>query len=409
VLPLSHIGFRAYFLAAVPLVQALWAQRVTLGWLAWEASGSAAFVGLVAALSLMPMLVSGPVFGVLVDRADIRRAIRTTSATMAALLALAAMLAGGPGLGQGALVALALAIGVVSSAHHPVRMSLAPRLVPLALVDDVVALTALNFNLARLVAPMLAGAALATIGPVATLWISASLYVPMLVAVRWMDPRPLPSGAGEGSIRAGLAEAARFIRDTATARRALALTAVMAVLLRGYLELLPVMAEGVHGRGPEGLGLLTASAGGGALIAAIAKTAGLTRARGDAPVAVGLVLLAGVLSLVPLGLSTGWFAALAWTAALGFVSTYCGVTLQAVVQQTLPDDLRGRVMSLWVVVGIGAVAVGSGLLGWVASLIGLPATLFAAGALGGVGTALLVLPVRPGRPTSAVGREGRQP
>ncbi|WP_167766817.1 MFS transporter [Jannaschia formosa] len=397
---LSHPGFRAYFFAAVPLVQALWAQRVTLGWLAWEVSGSAAFVGLVAALSLAPMLISGPIFGVLVDRADIRRAIRTTSGAMAALMALAALLAGGPGLGQAMLVALALAIGLVSSAHHPVRMSLAPRLVPAAEVQNVVALTALNFNLARLVAPMLAGLALASVGPVATLWAASALYLPMLVAVRWMDPRPLPvSASGHGSIRQGLADAARYIWVTPVTRQAILLTGAMAVLVRGYLELLPVMAEGVHGRGAEGLGLLTAAAGAGALVAAFAKAMGQGQVRDGVPTLLRVLLVAGVLGLVGLGLARSWWVVLGWTALAGFTSTFCGVTLQAMVQMELPDGLRGRVMSLWVVVGIGAVALGSGVLGGIAGLVGLPATLIGAGGIGGIATALMVLPSRTGRPT----------
>ncbi|PWJ13274.1 MFS transporter [Jannaschia seohaensis] len=395
----SHPGFRAYFLAAVPLVQALWAQRVTLGWLAWEASGSAAFVGLVAALTLAPMLISGPVFGVLVDRTDIRRAIRTTSGAMAMLMVVAALLAGGPGLSQAMLVTLALAIGVVSSAHHPVRMSLAPRLVPVGEVQSVVALTALNFNLARLVAPALAGLALASVGPVATLWAAAALYVPMLVAVRWMAPRPLPVTGTRGSIREGLRDAARFIWVTPVARQAIVLTAVMAVLVRGYLELLPVMAEGIHGRGAEGLGLLTASAGAGALLAALAKTAGHGQVRDGVPGLMRVILVIGVLGLAPLGLVEAWWAAMVWTALAGFSSTFCGVTLQAMVQMELPDDLRGRVMSLWVVVGIGAVALGSGGLGWLAGLFGLPAVLVGAGLAGGAVTAAMVLPSRSGRPT----------
>ena len=405
---LAYPGFRAYFLAAIPLVHALWAQRVTMGWLAWEASGSAGFVGLVAATGLMPMLVSGPIFGVLVDRADIRRAIALTTGSLATLMTVAALLAGGPGLGQGALLVLALAVGIVTSAHHPVRMSLGPRLVPRDAVDGVVALTALNFNTARMVAPMLAGLALATVGPVATLWASALLFLPMLGAVRWMHPRALPPPPEvPESIAVQIAQGARYVWVTPVARRAMVLTAVMAVLLRGYLELLPVMAEGVHDRGPEGLGLLTAAAGGGALVAALGKAAGWARTRDGEPAALALILLAGVAALVPLGLSQGWPAALGWTAVLGFVSTYCGVTLQAMVQQVLPDDLRGRVMSLWVVVGIGAVALGSGLLGLAAGLVGLPTTLAAAGALGTVGTGALILASRDARARRRAAVDGR--
>ncbi len=389
---LSHIGFRAYFLAAVPLVQALWAQRVTLGWLAWDVSGSAPFVGLIAALGLLPMIVSGPVFGVLVDRADIRQALMVTSGSMAVLLALAALIAGGPGLGPWGLAILALAVGVVTSAHHPVRMSLGPRLVPKAEVTNVVALSALNFNLARLVAPVLTGLAIATIGPVATLWLSAALYLPMLVAVHWMDPRALPAGAGQGSVVSGIAQGIRYLAASDIARQALLMTAAMAILVRGYLELLPVMAEGVHARGAEGLGLLTAAAGAGALVAAIAKTAGM--GQGGIPPVTRWVLVGGLVALAALGLSTHWWAALFWTGALGFASTFCGVSFQAAVQETLPDDLRGRVMSLWVVVGIGAVAIGSGGLGWLAGFFGLPTTLAWCGGVGAGVMAMLVLPSR---------------
>ncbi|MEM7491467.1 MAG: MFS transporter, partial [Pseudomonadota bacterium] len=275
---LAHPGFRAYFVAAIPLTQALWAQRVTLGWLAWEASGSAAFVGLVAALGLVPLIFAGPVFGVIVDRVDIRRALMTTTGTMALLLAVGALAAGGPGLGEAGLIALALAIGLVTAGHGPVRLSLGPRLVPPADVPNVVALSALNFNLARMVAPVLAGLALATIGPVATLWASAAFYLPMLLAVRFMAPRALPDGSGGGTIRAGIADAVRYVAATSVARKAMVLTFVMALLIRGYLEILPVMAEGVHGRGADGLGYLTAASGGGALLAALAKAAGAGQA-----------------------------------------------------------------------------------------------------------------------------------
>lgn len=385
---LSHGGFRAYFFAAVPLVQALWAQRVTLGWLAWEMSGSAAFVGMIAALGLLPMIVSGPIFGVLVDRADIRRALMMSSGSMSALLVLAAVLAGLDGLGRESLAVIALMIGIVTSAHHPIRLSLGPRLVPRADVPSVVALSALNFNLARLIAPVLTGVALATVGAVTTLWVSAALYLPMLVAVRWMDPRVLPYSAAPGGILDGVKEAFHYILRTPTARRAIILIAATSILMRGYLELLPVMAEGVHDRGPEGLGWLTASAGAGALVAALAKSTG--RGAGVTGAVRGVLIL-GVLTLIPLGMAQAWWAALIWTSVLGFAATYCGVTLQAAMQQDLPDDLRGRVMSLWVVVGIGAVAVGSGTLGFLAGMFGMPATLMAGGGVGGCATALLVL------------------
>ncbi|MEM7709307.1 MAG: MFS transporter [Pseudomonadota bacterium] len=389
---LSSPGFRAYFFAAIPQTQALWAQRVTVGWLAWDVSGSAAFVGLVAALGLLPIVFAGPIFGVLVDRADIRRALRRATGCMAVLLSLGAILVGGPGLDRVGLAIFAVGVGFIDAAYHPVRLSIAPRLVPQADVPNVVALSALNVNLARMIAPVLAGLTLASVGATATLWLSATLYLPMLWAIRFMDPRPLPAGGGTGSIRAGIAQAARYVAVTPVARQALILTSVMAVLVRGYLELLPVMAEGVHSRGAEGLGYLTAAAGGGALLAALAKAAGVGQE--GIHLVTRSILVAGMLALLGLGLSEGWPMALGWTGVLGFVSTFVGVGLQAAVQEALPDDLRGRVMSLWVVVAIGAVAVGSGAMGLAAGSFGLPAILAVSGAVGALAATLLILPER---------------
>lgn len=393
---LSHPGFRIYFFAAIPLVQALWAQRVTLGWLAWETTHSPAFVGSIAALGLAPMIVAGPVFGVLVDRANIRRALLFTSAGMSVVLMVAALISGGPGLGRVGLAVVALIVGLITAAHHPVRMSLGPRLVPKAEVPNVVALSALNFNLGRMIGPVMTGIVLAAFGPVATLWMSALLYLPMIVATRWMDPRALPPAPREGLLR-GVGVGLAYIRGAPVARQALVLTAAIAILVRGYLELLPVMAEGVHARGAEGLGLLTAAAGAGALAAALAKTA--ASGQGGISLVTRAVLVAGVASLAGVGLSPGWGGALVWTAILGFASTFCGVGLQAAVPQDLPDHLRGRVMSLWVVVGIGAVAVGSGALGWLAALFGLQAVLVWAGAVGTLVAGLVVLRSGRGRAT----------
>src|SRR6056297_1122050 len=105
--------FRLFFLGIFFAVQAIWVQRVTLGWLAWERTGSAAFVGVVAALSLAPALVLGPIFGVIADRVDIRRAAFITNGLMAAVLATLALAL--PWTGPGALLAAAGAIGVISS------------------------------------------------------------------------------------------------------------------------------------------------------------------------------------------------------------------------------------------------------------------------------------------------------
>lgn len=374
--------FRRYYVASAASVQALWAQRVALGWLAWEVSASPGFVGLVAALSMAPTLISGPVFGVLVDRADILRAAGWSTLTMALTLLLAAIWHWTFGLDPTALTVLALAVGIISSAHHPVRMSLAPRLVGAPLVASVIALSAINFNTARLIAPIWAGLMLATLGGGWTLLVAAGLYVPLLLVLPGLEPRPLPQRASKPRIARALMDGIERVRDDPLLRDSILFMAVMAVLVRGYLEILPVLAEGVHGRGPAGLGTLTAAAGTGALLAAGAKAAGWGQITDRISLRLRAGLVVAIGSLLLIGWFPSWHAALLITAALGYASTFCGVTLQSVVQSNVEDDFRGRVMSLWVVTGFGAAAVGALGLGVLIEAFGFASTMMWAGAIG---------------------------
>jgi hypothetical protein len=98
--------------------------------------------------------------------------------------------------------------------------------------------------------------------------------------------------------------------------------------------------------------------------------------------------------VIAMGLAPAWWIALASTALAGLTATWCGVSLQAAIQTDLPDDYRGRVMSLWVVVGFGTVALGALGIGALADHVGIGAALASAGALGAVVMASVALGVR---------------
>ncbi|NKX43841.1 MFS transporter [Roseicyclus persicicus] len=386
--------FRLFFVGIFFAVQAIWVQRVTLGWLAWERTGSAGFVGLVAGLSLAPALVLGPFFGVMADRVDIRRASFTTNGSMAAVLAALALAL--PWTGPGALVLAALAIGVISSAHHPVRMSLGPRLVPAAMVQHVVSITALNFNLARLVAPVLAGWVIATAGAGVALWLSVLCYVPMLLVLPRLRPRALPPRA-RASVLSDLVEGLRYAVTAPLVRSALLLTLSFATAVRGALEVLPVLADGAFGRGAAGLGVLTAAAGAGALGSAVLKAAGADAVGARLSPAVLWATMVGQGAVVAMGVAPAWPLAVLATALTGFCATWVGVSMQASIQSDLPDAYRGRVMSLWVVVGFGTVALGAFAIGALAEWIGIGAALAVAGLTGAAVQGALILGVHPRR------------
>lgn len=387
-LAFSDRQFRLFFIGIFFAVQGIWMQRVTLAWIAWELTGSAGFVGIVAGLSMAPTLVAGPFFGVLADRMDIRTAAFFTNGAMILTLTLLALFL--PFIAPVGVMLAALMIGVISSAHHPVRMSLGPRLVAVDMVQHVVSVTALNFNLARLVAPAVTGLIIAQFGAAISLWVAVAFYIPMIVVLMRLRPRSLPP-RDAAPFLSELREGVRYSMASPLVRQALLITVVFATILRGALEVLPVLADGAFERGAAGLGLLTGAAGAGALVAAMLKSVGVGAVGARIPWQVLLAAMVGQVAVVLMGLAPIWPLALAATAISGFCATWCGVSLQAAIQTDLPDAFRGRVMSLWTVVGFGTVALGALAIGGLAEWIDIGPALVVAGVLGILAQAAIIL------------------
>lgn len=366
--------FRLYFIGAVANVNAMWIARIVLGWLAWDYTHNAQFVGIVAACSLLPTLFTGPFFGVMVDRADVRKAAYATNILMILCIAgLLALQAGGL-ISKASLVLISLAIGTVTAAHHPVRLSLGPRLVQQEHVSSVVALSALNFNLARLISPAVGGILIDAVGIIVALIITLIMFLPNLAILFRLHPRALEKHGTERFTTA-MAAGLRYIRQRRVIVVILLSTTVFSIALRGVLEVLPIVADGSFGRGAVGLGQIGSAVGGGALCAAIYKTIdrGTRPVNSDALSPFNLaVATAGLIAIALIGNTASWPLALLCAAILGASGTYFGVTMQSLIQTDLPDDMRGRVMSIWVVVGLGSTALGAFLLGALADVIGLP-------------------------------------
>lgn len=359
----------------------MWAQRTIIGWLAWELTGSAASVGFIAFLSFSPTLVSGPIFGVLADRSDLRRAALMVQVAMIAVsLLLVAAIASGM-LTMPLLSAVALALGVTVSAHHPIRMALTPRLAPRNALANAIAISSLNFNLARLSGPVAGGYAIAHFGAAPAQAAVAVLMLPVAWVLLRIHPRertgPPPISAG---FLASLREGARYAVAHPSIRSAMVLTIVFATIVRGLMELLPVIADGVFARGASGLGELMAAAGAGALAAALWLASGDAVRETDGappspPLRTLLALYFGFAAVGALSIAPSWPLALATTVLIGFCSTLVGVTMQSIVQIAVDDAHRGRVMSLWIMVGIGSASLGALAMGAMAELIGVATTL----------------------------------
>lgn len=389
------LDFRLYLFGNAFALQALWIQRITIGWLAWDLSGSATVVGTVAFLTFVPAMISGPFFGVLVDRMPVRRAAQRSQGALSLIALAMAVLFALDLLTLNVLAGAALAIGVAASAQHPIRMSLAPLLAPRGAVASVITLTALNFNVARSVGPAIGGLLIAEWGVGVALWVIFACTLPFQVVLMFLNPRPRQSVASSpAGLWSGLRQGLAHAWSTPLIRRVLVLTAAFTLVGRGMTEILPLIADGLFARGAAGLGVLASAVGIGALGGATAAAALPPPRAGTIPLAGHLAGWGGLAASVLVALSPIWALTIVGVAILGACGTLVGVSMQTTVQQVLSDDLRGRVMSLWVMTAIGGAAIGGLLLGVLADHIGLVSGTLAATVLA---AALVVLAAWPAR------------
>lgn len=379
---LTSQNFRLYLVGNLFSVNALWMLRVTVGWIAWELTQSASFVGLIAFLYFAPTMVAGPLFGVLTDRVNVRMAalsVQSVLMTLAALL-LFTHLAGL--LTATALVVYSTAAGLAMAANSPIRMSLAPRLVAREDISSVVNFTAINFNLARMTGPALGGWLIASQGLGVTLAVITLCYLPFLGALAIIRARPRQNARQKAPpLLTSLAEGLRHVVADPGIRHAMIVTAISSFFLRGTLEILPVLADGVFERGASGLGVLTSAAGLGALTGGVVLALSNRVAGARFQTRVHAMVLIGLAGMAGLGLAGSWAWALALVAGLSFCATSIGILCQSSVQTGIEDEIRGRVMSLWAVVAIGSSALGAATLGLSADIAGFGPTLVLAAGL----------------------------
>ena len=299
--------FRLYLLGNLFAINALWMQRVTIGWIAWDLTKSATFVGFVAFINFAPAIITGPLFGVLIDRVNVKKAAQVTQFSLFTISVGFYLFFIFGGLNELFLSVLSLLSGIATSAHNPVRLSLAPRLVNRGSVSSVVSIVAINFNLARLTGPAIAGWLIAVWSLQITLLVQSLLYLPFILMVNLLRPRDQVSRkTDQEPFLAALRSGVKHTLSNSFMRQALLITSLYAFLIRGTLEILPVIADGIFAKGAAGLGILTSIAGFGAVVAGITKVFTQSQKAGEIPKFVIASALLGV-ALIPLvGLSNTW-------------------------------------------------------------------------------------------------------
>ena len=390
-------NFRYYFAGQSLSLIGTWMQSITQSWLVFEMTHSGTDVGLITAVQTLPILVLGPVGGMIADRFGKYRILFWSQSLAGVQAGALGVLALTGNLRLWELYAIAFVLGLINMVDNPTRQTFVVEMVGRDNLSNAVTLSSVTVNAARAIGPAVAGVAIATVGPgwcFAVNAVSFGFVVVALAALRKGELTPTPR-AQRG--RGQLVEGFRYVAHRPLLRNALVMMAVIGLFTYEFQTTLPLLAGRTFSGNAATYGLLTAAMGvgavGGGLVAAARRNRSPRRLAHTA-LAFGLVTLAA--ALAPSVIAEGIVLLAVGAASVTFLSLG-----NATLQLEADPEMRGRVMSLWSVSFLGTTPIGGPLVGFVAGTLGARFGL-GLGAIAALGAGVygwLVLPRRQPAPT----------
>lgn len=374
---LRNRNFRFFITGQLISLCGTWMQTVALGWLVLTLTDSAFAVGLVGALSALPVLLFTLQAGALATRINRLRAITLLQALMLLQAATLTILAWTGRATLAWIIVLALISGTLSAFEIPTRHTLLMDLVGRENLMNAIALNSTAFNVSRVLGPALAGMLTAAFGAAVCFAVNAASYFAVLYGLFMIrldpglttPPRAAPP----------LTRALAYVSAPGWPRTLVSLTAIYTIFAVSFLAVLPVYARDVLGTGAVGYGWLTSAFGAGAAVGALVLAwLGGSFRRGEVALRAGLII-GGALALVAL-VPRLPFALLAMAAA-GAAMAVNSITTNTLLQTEAPEELRGRVIGVYAFIVVGLAPLGSFQAGWVGEYFGVRAEAAIGGAL----------------------------
>ncbi len=377
-------NYRLYWFGQIVSLVGTWMQSVSQPWLVLQLGGSPIQLGEVLALQYLPSTFLAPFGGVLADRVDKRKALIVTQFVAMIEAGILAVLAATNVVEIWHVFVLAGLLGLVNAVDMPLRQAIAAELVPREALVNAIALNSASFNLARVIGPAVAGITLAVAGPAFNFGLNSVSYLAVLLALVLMSPGQLhriqrPPRIG---VFRSLSEGFRYAVRTPSVFWPLVLLGGVSTFGMNFQTLVPLYAQNTLGLDASGYGALFAAMGVGSLIGSLALAFAGSR-RPLLPLILGGTAAFVVFEL-GLGLARGPVAAYGLILLVGLSSMLFVNSVNVSVQYGVPDELRGRVMALYVTVFAGSTPIGGFFAGTVAELWGAPAGFIAGGAISGV-------------------------
>lgn len=372
-----HRNYRLFFTGQLISLLGFWMQAIAQSWLVYRLTGSPLLLGLVGFAGQAPMLFFTPFAGVVADRLPRRRILFVTQIAMMSCASVFSVLALTGVVEVWHIVMIAAVSGTANAFDVPTRQSFTVEMVGRADLPKAIALNSIMFNAARLVGPAIAGVLVAAVGEGWCVALNAVSYIAVLTSLSMMQVEPLPPREHSHPL-ADLRDGFAYVTTHPETRTLLLLLAMSSLFGTSYLTLMPVFARDVLHGSSDLLGYLMSAVGAGALVGAVVISRFPNRILKIVPY-VASALFGG--SLVVFSQSSMvWLSALLLVPA-GFGMMAMGIASNTIIQGSIEDTMRGRVMAYYVMSFIGMVPISALGAGWVSHQIGAPMTLAIGGSL----------------------------
>lgn len=373
---LKHPNFRLWFSGQVVSLIGTWMQATAQGYLVYELTGSPVMLGIVGFANGIPVWLFSLYAGIVADKISRQKLIMITQGSMMILAFILAALTFTDLIRAWHIVILAMLLGTANAFDSPARQSFVVEMVPREDLTNAIALNSSVFNLGTMIGPTVAGLVYAWLGPAWCFTINGASFIAVMIALAMMRlPPRTPVTITEKSVLRNLTTGIKYAFADENIRILLIMLAASAMFGFGLLNLMPAWATNVLGGDVRTNGLLLSARGVGSLIGAlmIAYVGGRI-VRGKLWSAGSLVM---PFALIILALFRNLPVSLLMLVVLGWSLMSVVNITNALIQTHIPDELRGRVMAVYILVFQGSIPIGSLIAGWLAGITSEAITVFA--------------------------------
>lgn len=369
---LRYPNYRLYFFGQGISLIGTWMQTVAEQWLVYPTlTSNKSLLGIVSFVNLLPVTILVLFAGVWADRVDKRKAQMVLQSCYAVIAFVMSYLIFSGKVEVWHVIVAALIIGIVFAFDMPTRHALMVNLVDKQFFSSALSLNGGIFNAARVVGPALAGALIAATGIAPAYFINGLSFLAVIVSVYLMQLPKHPTNGEHPSFLGQLVEGFVFVRSETMVSTSLVLVAILTIFTWPVNTLMAVFAHDIYNRGEVGFGLLQSAFGLGAMIGAFGFHALYEKAQRKNRLLLFCVFVIFLSTITYAFWHQFIFSLLVLFFSGWSVATMIGI-LNTVVQESVPDHLRGRILSYYSFVLVGGMPFGALLASVGVGLVGAP-------------------------------------